>query len=202
MPPKRKRSSPSSEAHTATPDTSKRLRATAESARAQRGINRLKDEEKISPLKFVHTSTKSGTSTGLLTLTGFDARSWGWVNDSDTLLESPAHLTQHHRRSICAFTPGQGKRICPSKYKFSSLSDDGHSSPQKADKDTNTPSKTPSKKRAESDVIMVLDSDDDVKEERVERVEEETCSKKACKFNPQCLNYLGQIKWIDEGMKA
>lgn len=39
------------------------------------------------------------------------------------------------------------------------------------------------------DEEIIIVSDDGIK-----------CSKKGCKGNPNCLNYLGQDKWEDEGM--
>lgn len=42
--------------------------------------------------------------------------------------------------------------------------------------------------KLENDVIVI--TDDEISQ----------CSKKACKQNPNCLNYLGQEKWEDDGM--
>ncbi|EGO18657.1 hypothetical protein SERLADRAFT_418842 [Serpula lacrymans var. lacrymans S7.9] len=107
-------------------------------------------------------------------LVGNESSAWGWVG---TEVSDPSHITMEHRLMTCGLSRRNKNPCCPNKF-----------APDQRDR-----SKGPKHPKHEEqvhgepeDVIVV--SDEEVAE----------CSSRACKSNPNCLNYLGQEKWEDE----
>ncbi|TFK30135.1 cysteine proteinase [Coprinopsis marcescibilis] len=95
---------------------------------------------------------------------------WSWVG-SDVL--EPEDITQEHMLTAYGFTPKSGFLACKNKY-ASITRTEAANSVIPVDED--------------GDVIVISDDE-----------ENPQCSKKLCKSNPRCLNYLGQDAWEDEG---
>ncbi len=110
-------------------------------------------------------------------LTGNAAYSaWGWVG---TEVADASGITGDHQLATCGFSGSSTHTLCRNKYaeKRQTPSGDipsGSSGPADLDE-------------AADDVIVISDD------------EGPTCSVKACKNNPFCVNYLGQDKWEDVG---
>lgn len=109
-------------------------------------------------------------------LSGNDYTAWGWVGSEVT---NPTQITLRHRRATCGFSDSSPYPVCPNKYAVAS--------------DTKITSQTKKGERPkvegelEDDVIVI--SDDELP----------LCTSIVCKANPNCLNYLGQDKWENEG---
>ncbi|KDQ17979.1 hypothetical protein BOTBODRAFT_104384 [Botryobasidium botryosum FD-172 SS1] len=101
------------------------------------------------------------------------AEKWGWVYSQVT---SPDLIRDVHLRATCRFS----KHVPLCRNKFSELAD--QSKKCKGKEREHLPAEDP-------DGVIVISDDED---------EKHACSKKACKFNPNCLNYLGQEAWEDE----
>jgi ubiquitin carboxyl-terminal hydrolase 48 len=103
------------------------------------------------------------------------ASPWGWVGTEVTDL---GDITLEHRMSTCSLSQRNDVPYCRSKFS--------------ATEDANSPTERqlplPSVDGELDDDIIVMSDD-----------ERPSCSKKLCKTNPNCLNYLGQQKWEDEG---
>ncbi len=109
-------------------------------------------------------------------LSGNDYLAWGWVGSEVT---NPAQITLQHRRATCGFSDSNPYPFCPNKYSVASKT-----------KDTSQVNKGKRPKvegELEDDVIVISDD------------EALLCTGKICKANPNCLNYLGQDKWQNEG---
>lgn len=100
---------------------------------------------------------------------------WGWVG---TEVMSTSTITQEHLLSTCGFSRKSPYPFCANKYALPSEERVG-SVPKRHP--------TPAKGELEDDVIVISDD------------ETPLCTKKQCKGNPNCLNYLGQEQWEDEG---
>lgn len=98
---------------------------------------------------------------------------WAWVG-SDVSKEED--ITTEHCLMACGLSSRNHFPMCVSKCRASGL------------RQTSAAQKEHEPDR--DDVIIISD------DERV------TCTKKDCKDNPNCLNYLGQDKWEDEGQCA
>lgn len=109
------------------------------------------------------------------TLTGSDSSAWGWVG---TEVLDASEITQEHRLIACGLSKRNRYPICPNKY---APTDKQKASPRD---EVTLPSVDG---ELDDDVIVISDD------------EPQQCSKKICKNNPNCLNYLGQEKWEDEG---
>jgi hypothetical protein len=96
---------------------------------------------------------------------------WGWVN---TEVDSASKISPEHLKATCAFLATSGHAFC--KNKFKALLEE-----------RDKPEAFPPASGSLDDAIVIS--------------EDETpgCSKRSCKKNPNCLNYLGQDKWADEG---
>jgi ubiquitin carboxyl-terminal hydrolase 48 len=105
------------------------------------------------------------------------ASSWGWVDSEAT---DPSSVTSEHLLAACGLSKRNTHPFCRNKYA---------KSPPKKEK---TKPPTPINGEIEEDII-VISSDDE---------EDVNCTKKLCRNNPNCLNYLGQRKWEDEGELA
>ncbi|KAJ6497048.1 hypothetical protein C8R47DRAFT_1184375 [Mycena vitilis] len=99
--------------------------------------------------------------------------SWGWVCSEVT---NTAAITQEHLSAACGLSKRNTHPFCRNKY-------------------AKRPAKNGPKKPStlingeiEEDII-VISSDDE---------EDMNCTKRLCKNNPNCLNYLGQKKWEHE----
>ncbi|KAF7338128.1 hypothetical protein MVEN_02037600 [Mycena venus] len=99
--------------------------------------------------------------------------SWGWVGSeaSNTSQIQPEHLS-----AACGLSKRNTHPFCRNKYA---------KLPPKKEKKKPPP---PATGEIEEDII-VISSDED---------EDVNCTKRLCKNNPNCLNYLGQRKWEDE----
>ena len=103
---------------------------------------------------------------------------WGWVGTEVTDL---AGITLEHRMLSCNLSQRNDMPHC--RNKFAAKEDEAHAT-------------NPSERHlpianvdGELDDDIIVISDD----------EQPSCSKKLCKTNPNCLNYLGQEMWEDEG---
>ena len=110
-------------------------------------------------------------------LSGTDYLAWSWVGIQVTKAED---ITPEHRLTVCGFSNKNPHPFCPNKY----APDIPPASPSRPAE----PPKPIASGELEDDVIVV--SDDEVP----------ACDSKLCKNNPNCLNYLGQEKWQNEGM--
>ncbi|KAH9483698.1 Ubiquitin carboxyl-terminal hydrolase 48 [Psilocybe cubensis] len=99
---------------------------------------------------------------------------WGWVGSQ---VVEPEQITLDHRLSACNLSRRNNNAFCRNKY---SQQDDILPEPPSSSSITNTNGELV------EDIIVI--SDDDTL----------SCSKKDCKTNPNCLNYLGQESWEDE----
>lgn len=96
---------------------------------------------------------------------------WSWVG---TEITDVADITLEHLLSTCGLSERNCYPHCPNKYTlFKNGEMKGASSSAEGE--------------IEDDVIVI--SDDDAP----------PCTKKLCRANPNCLNYLGQEKWEEEG---
>lgn len=98
---------------------------------------------------------------------------WGWVGSE---VVEPEQITSEHRLSACNLSPSNNNAFCPNKYSH---------------EDNKLPEQTPSTSVTTGELLddIIVISDDEAL----------SCSKKGCKANPNCLNYLGQESWEDEG---
>jgi len=110
-------------------------------------------------------------------LAGNDSWAWGWV---DIEVSDPSQITLEHRLMTCGLSRRNRNPFCGSKYV-------SQSEQPKSTAATQEPTAKIANGELENDIIIV--SDDEMP----------SCSKKTCKNNPNCLNYLGQDKWEDEG---
>ncbi|THG98644.1 hypothetical protein EW026_g3587 [Hermanssonia centrifuga] len=108
-------------------------------------------------------------------LVGNEYLAWSWVG---TEVTDTADITQEHRLATCGFSNTNRSPFCSNKYSTTS------NVAAKPGKTTKAQAKTEGE--LEDDIIVISDNDSP------------TCSSKACKNNPNCLNYLGQEKWESE----
>lgn len=110
-------------------------------------------------------------------LTGNAAYSaWGWVG---TEVADASGITRDHHLVTCGLSWSSTHTLCRNKYAEKRQTPPGdipNGSSGPADPD-----------EATDDVIVISDD------------EGPTCSNRACKSNPYCVNYLGQDKWEDVG---
>ncbi|KIY43585.1 cysteine proteinase [Fistulina hepatica ATCC 64428] len=99
-----------------------------------------------------------------------EATAWGWVG-SEVL--DVADITSVHRRTACGFSQKVDHPFCENKF--------SHTSRTKI-------KPLPEEQNPSDDIIVISDSDN-----------EPECSRKRCKTNPNCLNYLGQGRWNKSG---
>ena len=101
---------------------------------------------------------------------------WDWVG---TEVTDPTAITPEHRQRACGFSPYVGFPFCRNKAEADASQSIAPVVDIAVDQD-------------DQDTIIVLSDSD----------EEPECSKKTCKSNPNCLNYLGQDKWLEEGRQS
>lgn len=112
-------------------------------------------------------------------LSGNDYLAWSWVGSEVT---SPTQITLQHRQATCGFADSNHYPFCSNKYAVTSKA---RNSPKVEE------SKGPKVEgELEDDVIVISDD------------ESPSCTAKGCKSNPNCLNYLGQEKWENEGTSS
>ena len=92
-----------------------------------------------------------------------------------------ADITLEHRMLACHLSQRNDIPYCHSKFEVKE--DEGHA------KNSREPQPPLPSVDGELDDDIIVISDD----------EQPSCSKKLCKANPNCLNYLGQEMWEDEG---
>jgi ubiquitin carboxyl-terminal hydrolase 48 len=98
---------------------------------------------------------------------------WGWVGSD---VSDVSDISREHILATCNFSSQNGFFLCGNSYR---------SLPTVA---TTKQGTNIGDAAHDGDVIVI--SDDDGTPE---------CNKKACRKNPQCLNYLGQEVWENEG---
>jgi ubiquitin carboxyl-terminal hydrolase 48 len=96
---------------------------------------------------------------------------WAWVGSE---VSKEADITTEHCLMACGLSSRNHFPMCVSKC---------HASDHRQ-----TSAVQREHKPSQDDVIIISDD------------EGNSCTKKNCKDNPNCLNYLGQDKWEDEGM--
>ncbi|GBE82261.1 cysteine proteinase [Sparassis latifolia] len=101
---------------------------------------------------------------------------WGWVG---TEITDASAITLEHRLATCGFLPKSSHPLCANKYAARARS-------TSVKEETKQP-QPKAHGELEDDVIVISDD------------EAPSCSSKACRSTPYCLNYLGQEKWEDEG---
>jgi hypothetical protein len=102
---------------------------------------------------------------------------WAWVG---TEVVAPSDITPEHCLIACGLSERNNYPFCTNKYPTPSL--------------VSGDVLTASQRRKSGDE----DKDEDIIE--ISGGETSLCSAKACKFNPNCLNYLGQEEWENEGI--
>ncbi|TFY82365.1 hypothetical protein EWM64_g1642 [Hericium alpestre] len=106
------------------------------------------------------------------TLTTEDSPRWGWVG---TEVTDASDISSEHRLRTCGFSGRSAFSFCPNRY--------AERSP-KEEKPAET--EVTAEGELADDVIVISDD------------EAPSCSKRSCRKNPNCLNYLGQDAWEDE----
>lgn len=109
-------------------------------------------------------------------LAGNDYLAWSWVGSEVT---EPSQITQEHRLATCGFSDLNPYPFCANKYPVASKSR------LAIKREEETSAKVEGE--LEDDIIVVSDD------------ESPACTSKGCKSNPNCLNYIGQEKWENEG---
>ena len=115
-------------------------------------------------------------------LLGNASSPWGWVG-TDVL--DAAHITDEHRLAACGFN----QPLCANKYapEYRQMQKEK----QRRAKERKAREKRDSSPAGGTDEVIVISDTEEAQPE---------CTKKLCnKGNPNCLNYLGQDKWEDEG---
>ena len=102
---------------------------------------------------------------------------WGWVGTEVTDL---ADITLEHRMLACNLSQRNDIPYCLSK--FAIKEDERHAKISRE-----RPPLPSADGELDDDIIIISDD------------EQPSCSIKLCKTNPNCLNYLGQEMWEDEG---
>ena len=110
-------------------------------------------------------------------LSGPEYLAWSWVG---TEVSKAADITPEHRLVTCGFSNKNSHPFCANKY--AAASTNGSSS-----KPANVQPPAAASGELDDDVIVVSDD------------ESPACDSKTCKNNPNCVNYLGQEKWENEG---
>lgn len=96
---------------------------------------------------------------------------WSWV---DTEIQDVNKISHEHRLAACGFSSRNGYPFCNNKFSDTSQ--------------TKVPESSEGGDGNNDDNVIVVTDDESQPE----------CSKKACKNNPKCLNYLGQEAWVAE----
>ncbi|EJD41060.1 cysteine proteinase [Auricularia subglabra TFB-10046 SS5] len=104
------------------------------------------------------------------------ALEWGWVG---TIARDAAEITPDMRLRTCGLARANKWPLCANGF---AQPDDGDARGKK-------------RPRLDKSCAAVGDDDDDYNDDQVDY----ECSKKACKANPNCLNWLGQDEWEDGG---
>jgi ubiquitin carboxyl-terminal hydrolase 48 len=106
---------------------------------------------------------------------------WGWVSR----ISDPSLITSDHLFSACGFNDKSGKPLCRNKY-----SDSDARKPEEGRVDAAQDTGSNTVAGGDDAEVIIVTSDDE---------ELPLCNKKRCKENPQCLNYLGQVKLENQG---
>ncbi|KDQ34247.1 hypothetical protein PLEOSDRAFT_152885 [Pleurotus ostreatus PC15] len=96
---------------------------------------------------------------------------WSWV---DTEIQDVNKISHEHRLAACGFSSRNGYPFCSNKFSDTSQ--------------TKVPESSKGGDGNNDDNVIIVTDDESQPE----------CSKKACKNNPKCLNYLGQETWVAE----
>lgn len=115
-------------------------------------------------------------------LPGNHSSAWGWVG---TEVSNTSDITSEHISIACGLSKRNNHPFCSNKF-----SQSPESQPAQAKLIANPNEELAVNGELEGDVIDISDD------------EQPECTRKLCKSNPYCLNYLGQDAWEDEGMQA
>lgn len=122
---------------------------------------------------------RNGSVSSKKPLNGSLSSRWGWVSSEVVDVDK---ITLEHRMAASNLSVRNRNPFCPNKYGVDS---NEVSIPEPAASNA-----THVNGELSEDVIVVSDTDEPV------------CSKKACKTNPWCLNYLNQEIWENEGKSS
>lgn len=106
----------------------------------------------------------------------FGSSPYGWVG---TEVTDASGITSEHILATCGFSNRSRYPFCHNRY-----------APPVPGRRDATPKTKEVVASGELDDDIIVISDD----------EGPTCTKKSCKSNPNCLNYMGQQTWEDEGV--
>jgi ubiquitin carboxyl-terminal hydrolase 48 len=127
------------------------------------------------------------------------AKPWDWV---DSEIRDAKDITLDHRLAACGLSTRNIHPYCRNKYASSDAKEE-----EEEEEEDKPPSpvvdQPPVKKQTDDNLnedIIVISDDEDTPTAPVQR--KTACTKKACKNNPNCLNYLGQGVWEDEGLSG
>ena len=109
-------------------------------------------------------------------LSGNEHLAWSWVGTEAT---SAADVAPEHRLAACGLSRRNNHPFCANKY--------APPPPNARAAKTEAVKPASASGELEDDIIVVSDE------------ESAACDSKLCKNNPNCLNYLGQEKWENEG---
>jgi hypothetical protein len=112
------------------------------------------------------------------TLPGNNSSPWGWVG---TEVVNPSEISSEHLLVACGLSERNRHPCCPNKHSLVShnLAIEASQTHYK---------EPPVDGELDEDVIVISDD------------EPSQCARKSCKTNLNCLNYLGQEDWEDEGV--
>lgn len=108
-------------------------------------------------------------------LASHDHLAWAWVG---TDVRDPAEITQEHCSATCGFSDTISSLFCVNRFR----------EPPELQPKEEVADSPVAEGELEDDIIVVTDDDSPA-----------VCSPKVCKSNPNCLNYLSQEKWENEG---
>ena len=111
-------------------------------------------------------------------VSGNEYLAWAWVGAEVT---NPSKITSEHRLATCGFSDANSYPFCANRYHDGARAKGSSGRPKtKAAKTVDG--------ELEDDIIVVSED------------ESPACTSKGCKTNPNCLNYLGQDTWENEGL--
>lgn len=103
---------------------------------------------------------------------------WGWVG---TEVKDASNISAEHLLATCGFARNNSSAFCPNKY--------AKRASKQAEPSTSSIEEPVADGELADDVI-VISSDS----------ESSNCSKKGCRKQPNCVNYVGQEKWENKSV--
>lgn len=118
---------------------------------------------------------------------------FGWVHSE---IRDASKIRDEHLQAACGFHQRNAfkKPVCKNKYATPTPVPARANGLKNESSKPDLLAKEQDVAPGEDEIIHISDDDDDVTYIAPQ------CSKRACKANPNCLNYLGQEKWLDEGI--